>query len=230
MSVRIDIHADDFGESVHASRDILECLKDGKLNSISVLANMSCFEECVRLYREAQEEFPWQPAISVHVNLMEGSCLSDPKDLPDLVDEKGHFQISWEKLFFVSYLPSRNRFKKQLKKEIELQIKAVTGVFSELNLQELRIDSHQHTHMIPVVAEALFEVLEEQGWKASYIRDAKEPFLYFAKDFFIQNLSTGQFCKEYFIELLFCIIAEAVPECRDEADVSVGTDHERAYG
>ena len=79
-----------------------------------MLANMSCFEECVRLYREAQEEFPWQPAISVHVNLMEGSCLSDPKDLPDLVDEKGHFQISWEKLFFVSYLPSRNRFKKQL--------------------------------------------------------------------------------------------------------------------
>lgn len=154
-------------------------VKDGKLNSISVLANMSCFEECVRLYREAQEEFPWQPAISVHVNLMEGSCLSDPKDLPDLVDEKGHFQISWEKLFFVSYLPSRNRFKKQLKKEIELQIKAVAGVFSELNLQELRIDSHQHTHMIPVVAEALFEVLEEQGWKASYIRDAKEPLFVF---------------------------------------------------
>lgn len=155
--------------------------KDGKLNSISVLANMSCFEECVRLYREAQGEFPWQPAISVHVNLMEGSCLSDPKDLPDLVDEKGHFQISWEKLFFVSYLPSRNRFKKQLKKEIELQIKAVAGAFSELNLQELRIDSHQHTHMIPVVAEALFEVLEEQGWKASYIRDAKEPFFVFLK-------------------------------------------------
>ena len=44
MSVKIDIHADDFGESLHASRDILECLKDGKLNSISVLANMSCFE------------------------------------------------------------------------------------------------------------------------------------------------------------------------------------------
>ena len=34
----------------------------------------------------------------------------------------------------------------------------------------------------------------------------------------------------YFIELLFCIAAETVPECRDEADVSVGADHERAYG
>ena len=125
MSVKIDIHADDFGESVHASRDILECLKDGKLNSISVLANMSCFEECVRLYREVQEEFPWQPMISVHVNLMEGSCLADPKDLSDLVDEKGHFQISWERLFFVSYFPSGNKFKEQLKIEIELQIRAV---------------------------------------------------------------------------------------------------------
>ena len=101
MSVKIDIHADDFGESVHASRDILECLKDGKLNSISVLANMSCFEECVRLYREAQEEFPWQPAISVHVNLMEGSCLSDPKDLPDLVDEIFRFPGKSCSLFLI---------------------------------------------------------------------------------------------------------------------------------
>lgn len=99
MSVTIDIHADDFGESVHASRDILECLKDGKLNSISVLANMSCFEECVQLYRREQDAFAWQPEISVHVNLMEGSCLTDPKELPDLVDEKGHFKIPGKNCF-----------------------------------------------------------------------------------------------------------------------------------
>lgn len=192
MSVKIDIHADDFGESLHASRDILECLKDGKLNSISVLANMSCFEECVRLYREVQEEFPWQPAISIHVNLMEGSCLADPKDLPDLVDEKGHFQISWEKLFFVSYLPFGNKFKEQLKMEIELQIRAVVEAFPEISMQSLRIDSHQHTHMIPVVAKALFEVLDEQGWKGGLYPGCKGAlFCIFEKDFFIQNLSTG---------------------------------------
>ena len=50
MSVKIDIHADDFGESIHASKDILECLKKGKLDSISVLANMSCFEKCADMY------------------------------------------------------------------------------------------------------------------------------------------------------------------------------------
>ena len=49
---KIDVHADDFGESIHASRDILDCLMAGKLDSISVLSNMSCFEQCVALYRE----------------------------------------------------------------------------------------------------------------------------------------------------------------------------------
>ena len=107
MSVTIDIHADDFGESVHASRDILDCLKDGKLNSISVLANMSCFEECVNMYRREQDEFVWQPKISVHLNLLEGISLAGAENVPDLVNRDGHFKLSWEKLFFISFLPSR---------------------------------------------------------------------------------------------------------------------------
>lgn len=182
MSVKIDIHADDFGESVHASRDILECLKDGKLNSISVLANMSCFDECVKMYRREQDAFAWQPQISVHLNLLEGISLAGVENVPDLVKEDGHFKLSWEKLFFVSFLPSRKKFKNQLKKEIELQIKAVADVFPELSFRALRIDSHQHTHMIPVVADALFEVLREQEWQAEYIRDSREPMMPFLKE------------------------------------------------
>lgn len=77
--------------------------------------------------------------------------------------------------------------------------------------------------MIPVVAKALFEVLDEQGWRAAYIRDAKEPFLVFLKKTSLyKTYRPVNFVKKYFIELLFCIAAETVPECRDEADVSVG--------
>ena len=36
--------------------------------------------------------------------------------------------------------------------------------------------------MIPVVADALFEVLEENGWRAEYIRDAREPFFPFVRE------------------------------------------------
>ena len=85
----IDIHADDFGESVHASADILDCIRAGKLDSISVLCNMSCFEECVGLYRAMPVEQTAPVKISVHINLMEGSSLTEPGSLPDLTDRQG---------------------------------------------------------------------------------------------------------------------------------------------
>lgn len=174
---RIDIHADDFGESLHASEDILECLKAGKLDSISVLSNMSCFEKCVKRYREEQFAFPAEPKLSVHLNIMEGSCMADPDQIPELVDKEGHFCSSWGKLFLKSYLPGRSKLKCQLKTEMKLQIEAVKKAFPEI--KRLRIDSHQHTHMIPVAADALFEVISENGWQVEYIRNAKEPVLPF---------------------------------------------------
>lgn len=174
-----DIHADDFGESVHASADILDCLKEGKLDSISILGNMSCFAECVSMYREAEGSFPKEPLLSVHINIMEGKALADAREIPDLTDEQGHFCSSWEKLFLQSFLPGKDKLKQELKKEIRLQIEKVKAAFPEM--KKLRIDSHQHTHMIPVVAAALFEVLEEKKWEVEYIRDAREPFWVFAK-------------------------------------------------
>ena len=177
---KIDVHADDFGESIHASRDILDCLMAGKLDSISILSNMSCFEQCVVLYREREKEFPKKPLLSVHLNFMEGSCLERPERLPSLVDGQGHFCVSWGKLFLASWMPGRRRMKEELKREMRLQIVKVKKSFPEM--EALRLDSHQHTHMIPVVAEALFEVLEENGWQAEYIRDAREPLFPFLRE------------------------------------------------
>lgn len=175
----IDIHADDFGESVHASADILDCIRAGKLDSISVLCNMSCFEECVGLYRAMPVEQTASVKISVHINLMEGSSLTEPGSLPDLTDRQGHFCCSWGKLFVHSFLPGQKKWKAQLKREIRAQIGAVRAAF--LRMGALRIDSHQHTHMIPLVAKALFEVLEEEGWETEYIRDAAEPLFVFLR-------------------------------------------------
>lgn len=179
--MKIDVHADDFGESLHASEDILDCIRAGKLNSISILSNMSCFEDCVRKYREQEPSFPQKPLLSVHINIMEGSCLSKAEELPDLVDKGGHFCVSWEKLFLQSFLPGSEKIQKQLKKEIKAQVTAVMEAFPEC--WPLRLDSHQHTHMIPVVARALFEVIQEEGWEVSYIRNAKEPLLPFLQEF-----------------------------------------------
>lgn len=204
--IKIDIHADDFGESVHASKDILECILAGKLDSISVLSNMKCFADCVRMYRDVQPDFPKEPAISVHMNFMEGSCLSKPDEVRRLVDAQGHFAMSWGTLFLCSWLPGRKELKRQLKTEMKAQIEAIRRAFPEM--ESLRIDSHQHTHMIPIVADALAEVLKENGWEISYIRNAKEPISPFLKEFslyktyrpinFVKNLILN-FCS-WFLE------------------------------
>lgn len=178
--LKIDIHADDYGESLHCSQDILDCIKAGKLDSISVISNMNCFEECVKLYRKEESVFPKPPVLSVHLNFMEARCLADPARVPDLVDEDGHFCVSWMKLFLKSYLPGRKKLKEELKIEMKQQIMKVWKSFPEM--KKLRIDSHQHTHMIPVVAAALFEVLEENGWETEYIRNSREPIFPFLKE------------------------------------------------
>ncbi|MDE6607331.1 MAG: ChbG/HpnK family deacetylase, partial [Lachnospiraceae bacterium] len=72
----VDIHADDFGVSVHASADIIEELADGAIDSISVIANMSCFPECVRLYQEKKTSFGKEPLISVHLNVLDAKAVS----------------------------------------------------------------------------------------------------------------------------------------------------------
>lgn len=201
VKTKIDIHADDFGESVHASEDILKCLKAGKLNSISVLANMSCFKSCVERYREEEMNFPQKPEISVHLNFMEGSCLSAPEMLPGLVDKEGHFCISWGKLFLQSFLPGRKKMQEQLQNEMELQILAIRKAFPEL--KRLRFDSHQHTHMIPVVASALFEVIKKNNLDVEYIRDSREPMLPFLEEFSLyQTYRPVNFVKN--IILNFC--------------------------
>jgi len=170
----VDIHADDFGVSVHTSKDIIEGLSDGAIDSISVIANMSCFPECVRLYQEKKTSFEKEPLISVHLNVLDGKAVSAKEKIPDLTDREGFFRLSWGKLFFMNYMggKKKERIKKQLKTEFRAQILMVKEAFG---LNELRLDSHQHPHMIPFVFDVLMEICDESQIPVRFVRLAKEP-------------------------------------------------------
>lgn len=171
---QIDIHADDFALSLNSSEEIIQCIKDKKIDSVSVMPNMSCFESAVRMLKEQIPETR-MPKYSVHLNVMEGHCLANPAQVPDLVDEKGYFKVSWGSLVIDSfrYGDRRNSIKKQLKKEIKLQIERVRhSLYPE---RKIRIDSHQHAHMVPVVFDALAEVVREEQYPVEYIRVPEEP-------------------------------------------------------
>lgn len=57
--IELDVHADDYALTVHTSQDILECIKKGKLDSISVMTNMSSSGKCIDMLAEAIPELPF---------------------------------------------------------------------------------------------------------------------------------------------------------------------------
>lgn len=184
---KTDIHADDYALTVHTSKDMLMCMEKGQLNSISIVPNMSCFRECMEmLYREIPR-LPFLPKMSVHLDFVEGHSLAGAKDVPFLTrDGSDLMGLSWGGLFLLSYLPWKRRSaKEQLKKEIKMQVETVqAAVIHAMDIakehgvscgqKSIRIDSHQHAHMIPVAWEALTEVIEEEHYEVEYIRNSKE--------------------------------------------------------
>lgn len=173
-TINVDIHADDYGYSINTSKDILDCIKSGCVNSISIICNTNSFEESIEMLYEVIPSLPFLPLMSVHINLPEGKGDILPK--------------SWGKLFL-----STNSIKDELKKEIKYQIDTVNEVIEkcieianknniEVRQKGLRIDSHIHTHPIPVVWNSLVEVLEEGKYDVEFIRNPKEPILPFIKN------------------------------------------------
>ncbi|MCR5250874.1 MAG: ChbG/HpnK family deacetylase [Lachnospiraceae bacterium] len=178
---RIDFHADDYAASPDNSRRILELLLAGKVDSISILPNMGCYEECMKMLRENWERFPKKPLLSVHLNLIDGYWLSSGKS-------KRCIRNSWERLFLYSLVPGPKR--KQLKlsysRELAEQLSRIRRDTKDLKDDEqrpvaFRIDSHVHTHMIPLVFEALEEALAQTQLRAgtSFIRCSTEPLAMF---------------------------------------------------
>ncbi len=169
----IDVHADDYAISMNASEEMLGLCMAGLLDSMSVIPNMSCYEKAVQLYKENVAKFLHPVLLTVHLNFMEGYALSPKDGVSKLVDEDGLFNISWVKLFVCSYIPFlRGKIRCQLRTEICMQIDKV--VQSGLQSDGIRLDTHEHTHLIPVVQDALYDVVKSGKYNISFIRNSSE--------------------------------------------------------
>ena len=158
--------ADDYGISAESNRHIESCLKNGVLNKISVLPNgeITDFKKILS---------GSDVTLSLHINLIEGYPLSKPEDIPLLVSDDGGFKYSFAGLFFLSFTAKRRELEKQIYKEIQSQIKFWKMAIGENTL--LSIDSHQHTHMIPIIFKALMRVIKDEGLNVKSVRIPAEP-------------------------------------------------------
>ena len=168
----IIFHADDYAACPEVSQHILDCKQYGTLNSISILTNSPYFDECMRMVESYADSLKY----NIHFNIAEGPCLSNPADIPLLVDERGMFCASFFKILLLSCGKNRNSLKHQLELEFTKQLELLLPY-----VERVRIDSHQHYHMIPAVLDAILSVVNKSGREIEFIRIPAEPILPFLK-------------------------------------------------
>ncbi len=167
----IIVHADDFGLTLDQSKDILACSSacggEGALNSTSAIVTSAAFAESAEFTK------PFVDAglirMGLHLNLVEGRALSTPSEIPLLVDAEGRFRQSFAGLLALSFGPERIELEQQVRTEATAQLQEFLRAFPEAR-GRLRVDSHQHTHMIPAVFRGLLSAVRSEGCTLEHVR------------------------------------------------------------
>jgi hypothetical protein len=147
---RLIVNADGFGFTYGNNRGILECLPAGAVRSVSVNANFPAVEETPRLVAG----FP-QVSVGIHLDLSVGPCVSDPKDVPDLVDARGEFLgAEFHRKAMRGGIPHD-----QMVRELSAQVERLLGYGVKL----AHWDSHQNQHLYPPFFRAAVEVARRFG-------------------------------------------------------------------
>ena len=192
----IEYHADDYGLFPEQSRHIAECYHKGALNGISIMPNSPYLKECMEEISDIKEKL----FVTVHLNFVEGKpIIGNRADM--LTNDKGNFDCGFIKLLAVSYIPFlRRAYYRQIRREIEAQLRACEGY---MNGGKFRIDGHVHYHMIPVIFDALMDIIRSNDFKVSYIRFPYEEIPVYARNLFkLKGLKAVNFVKVMILNTL----------------------------
>ncbi len=203
------LHADDYGETHNTSEEMLELMKGGYLDGFSILTNMREHDRHLRMLLNAIPGMPSLPLINVHVNLVEGRMLSEATADDPQVTDAPCTRWDWMSLCRVSFhLPAHDKHGERMKyrethdrlvAEIRAQlhrgwedVRLIQEAAGEAGVpyepQHLRIDSHQHAHMIPIVRRALEQVIRDEEFEVDYVRNSHELLMPFIRHASCRNL------------------------------------------
>ena len=157
--------ADDYGLNDISSMHIKQCVDEGALNKVSVFPN---FENVGDLSENIR--------LSLHLNLVEGKCMANEGEIDLLADKDGNFKHTFGGLLKLNLFHG-----KKLEAQVYREIKAQVMAWKNMADIPFCVDSHQHTHMIPAVFNALLKVLDDEKISLEYMRIPREPILPYIK-------------------------------------------------
>ncbi len=215
-------HADDFGITADQSKRILErtaISKNGALNSTSILVTGPHFDECADLLDQPMAQ---GLKVGLHLNLVEGPCAARPADVPLLVDDHGIFRLSFAGMLSTSLGGERHELERQLGIEIGAQLDVFLARFPQMR-GALRLDSHQHFHLIPAVFRALLAAMEQRGCTLEYLRIPAEPALPFLQTPSLWlKIPAINWIKHWLLDFLWRFDKKLLPDYRTVSAVFCG--------
>lgn len=152
---RLILHSDDFGLHAEVNRGILEAATNGVLTSASLLVNGLAVDDAI----EGLHLCP-QLGVGLHLNILRGRPLSNPEDVPSLVNGDGKFVNSIEKLLVRSLLGRISR------DEVLKEYRAQLQYLLERGVTPTHFDGEKHTHILfPEAVWAVQKLTRESGIK-----------------------------------------------------------------
>ena len=151
---QILVNADDFGRHVLINRAVARCVEAGCLRSATLMPGGKAFEDAVEVARS-------HPALGVgiHLTLVNGYPVCDPKEIPSLVTKDGVFLDNYVE--FVKHFLGGKISMAEVRRELLAQAEKM----KRTGLALTHVDSHQHMHMLPGVIDCALDAAEAAGVK-----------------------------------------------------------------
>jgi len=153
---RLIVNADDLGRTRGINEGIFTAHQKGLVTSATLMVIYPAAEEAVELL----DGYP-DLGVGLHVQLSGGAPLLPPESIPSLIDEQGLFFAQPERLTDAAL--------DQVRVEVQAQLVRFRELTGRL---PTHLDSHHHSHRLPVVCEAIIEVARQ--WQLPVRRSSPE--------------------------------------------------------
>lgn len=140
----ITIHSDDFGYKNYTDKKVVQLLRKGRINSVSVLANM-VDRNSIRLLKNALAVNK-KAQVGIHINFTDGKSIYENPFIPSLVDKRNDF-YRLPKFLIRLFLGmvDVNHMEKEAIRQIQY--------LKQQGIKVRFLDSHNHIHAVSPIAE-----------------------------------------------------------------------------
>ena len=138
--IRLIVNGDDFGYARSVNEGIVDAHRNGILTATTLMANGAAFDHAVELARQ-------NPTLDVgcHLVLVEGQSVLDPsRALPATLGDTVRAVMGKRLAVY---------------EELRAQLEKIVGA----GVRPTHLDAHKHTHLMPVVLEAVGRLAREFG-------------------------------------------------------------------